>query len=88
MNSEKDKLPNNQTILDALNELRAEMNARFEQLDKSNEEFHLKLTNIGIQQDRIMADLGKVISIVLNNRADAKELTAKLYSQSTSVHDL
>ena len=88
MNSEKDTLPNNQTILDALNELRAEMNARFEQLDKSNEEFHLKLTNIGIQQDRIMADLGKVISIVLNNRADAKELTAKLYSQSTSVRDL
>ena len=88
MNSEKDKLPNNQTILDALNELRAEMSARFEQLDKSNEEFHLKLTNIGIQQDRIMADLGKVISIVLNNRADAKELTAKLYSQSTSVRDL
>ena len=88
MNSEKDTLPNNQTILDALNELRAEMSARFEQLDKSNEEFHLKLTNIGIQQDRIMADLGKVISIVLNNRADAKELTAKLYSQSTSVRDL
>ena len=38
MNSEEDTLPNNQTILEAINNLRAEVNGKFDEVNKKFDE--------------------------------------------------
>lgn len=53
MNSEKDTLPNNQTILDAIKELHAEMNERFEQVDKRFEQSDRRFESVDKRFDRI-----------------------------------
>ena len=55
MNSEQETLPNNEQILKAINDLRSEMNDRFERVDKKFEDMRLQLMSFDVRIDRIEA---------------------------------
>lgn len=88
MNSEKDTLPNNEQLLQAILEMRQEMNARFEQFDGRLEEMRLQMMSFDVRIDRIEALTHEVLNVAYNARADVKVLREEVHGWSKEVRNL
>lgn len=88
MNSEPDTLPNNQTLLDAINGLRQKMNAKFEQVDSRFEEMRLQMMSFDVRIDRIEALTHEVLNVAYNTRADVKVLREEVRAWAKDVAEL
>lgn len=85
MNSEENTLPNNQTILDAINTLRADMNAKFADVDKRFqvienrlEDMRLEMMSFDVRIDRLQAMSHEKLNIAYGVRADVKVLREEI----------
>jgi len=95
MNSEEDTLPNNQTILDAIGNLRAEMNAKFDEVnrkfhhvDKRFEDMRLEMMSFDVRIDRLQAMSHENLNIAYGVRADIKVLREVVSAWTKEVADL
>ena len=95
MNSEENTLPNNQTILDAINTLRADMNAKFADVDKRFqvienrlEDMRLEMMSFDVRIDRLQAMSHENLNIAYGVRADVKVLREEISSWSKEILDL
>lgn len=85
MNSEENTLPNNQTILDAINTLRADMNAKFADVDKRFqvienrlEDMRFEMMSFDVRIDRLQAMSHEKLNIAYGVRADVKVLREEI----------
>ncbi len=95
MNSEQDTLPNNQTILDAINNLRADINAKFDEVDKRFqmvenrlEDMRLEMMSFDVRIDRLQAMSHENLNIAYGVRADVKVLREEVSGWSKEILDL
>ena len=88
MNSEQDTLPNLQTVLDAVNNLHQEMNARFNEHDGRFEQMRLEMMSFDARLDRLQATAHENLNIAYNLRADVKILREEILSWSKDITDL
>lgn len=92
MNSEENTLPNNQTILDAINTLRADMNAKFADVDKNFgevnkrfqvienrlEDMRFEMMSFDVRIDHLQAMSHEKLNIAYGVRADVKVLREEI----------
>ncbi len=95
MNSEQDTLPNLQTVLDAINNLQQETNARFSQVyaklnehDERFEQMRPELMSFDARIDRFPAMSHENLNIGYNLRADVKILREEVSARSKNVAEL
>jgi hypothetical protein len=81
MNSEQDTLPNNQTLLAAINNLHEEINSRFEQM-------RLQMMSFDVRIDRLEAASHELLNIAFNTRADVKVLREEVRAWAKDVAEL
>lgn len=88
MNSEQDTLPNNEQILKAIIELRAEMNDKFERVDQKFEDMRLQMMSFDVRIDRIEALTHEVLNVAYHARADVKVLREEVRAWAKDVTNL
>lgn len=95
MNSEQDTLPNNEQILNAINalfgeiqNLRAEMNYKFEQVDVRFEDMRLQMMSFDVRIDRLQALTHEVLNVSYAARADVKVLREEVSAWAKDVAEL
>lgn len=101
-NSEKDTLPNLQTVLDAINGLRSEMNERFNSVEQRLVTVEQRFTNVEndvreIKEmqfvfenefDRLTALAHKSLQLSHENRADVRIMRKEIEAWSADVKNL
>ncbi|MDQ3132002.1 MAG: hypothetical protein M3Q99_14735 [Acidobacteriota bacterium] len=102
MNSEQDTFPNNQTILDAVNNLQAfvvakfdevdrnfsEVNKRFQVMENRLEDMRLEMMSFDVRIDRLQAMSHENLNIAYGVRADVKVLREEVSAWSKEVIEL
>lgn len=95
MNSEESTLPNNQTILDAINNLQAFAVAKFDEVDKRFqvvenrlENMRLEMMSFDVRIDRLQAMSHENLNIAYGVRADVKVLREEVSAWSKEVIEL
>ncbi len=88
MNSEPETLPNLQTVLDAINDLRQEMSAKLNGHDNRFEDIRLQLMTFDARIDRLQAMSHENLNIAYNLRADVKILREEVSAWSKDAEDL
>ncbi len=94
-NSEKDTLPNLQTVLDAINGLRQEMNDRFSGVEQRLTNVETDVSEIKQMQfvfenefDRLQASAYKSLQLSHENRADVRIMRKEIEAWSADVRNL
>ena len=95
MDSEQDTLPNLQTVLDSINNLRQEMSlgfnqvtSRIDQQDNRLEQMRLEMMSFDARIDRLQAMSHENLNIAYNLRADVKILREEVSAWSKDVENL
>ncbi|CAN5873413.1 hypothetical protein BH20ACI4_BH20ACI4_12400 [soil metagenome] len=101
-NSEKDTLPNLQTVVDAISGLRQEMNGNFETVGQRLTNVEQRLTNVETdvkeikemqfvfenEFDRLLALSYKSLELSHENRADVRIMRKEIEAWSADVRNL
>ena len=99
MNSEEETLPNNEQLLKAIkemhlemntkfNDFRAEMNAKFAQVDERFEDMRLQMMSFDVRLDRMQALVYESLTVLHNTRADVRVLREEVTGWSKEIKDL
>ncbi len=88
MNSVQDTLPNNQTLLTAINNLQQEMNAGFGEINPRFEQMRLQMMSFDVRIDRLEAASHELLNIAFNTRADVKVLREEVRARAKDVAEL
>ncbi len=101
-NSEQDTLPNLETVLNAINGLRSEMNVRFDKVEARLSNIEARLTNVETdlnqvkemqfvfenEFDRLLALSHKALELSHENRADVRIMRKEIAAWSHDVRML
>lgn len=84
---EKDTLPNLETVLNAINDLRSEMNERFDKVDERLTNVETRLTNVETRLANVETDVTKIkeLQFIFENQFD--RLLAQTYKSLELSHE-